>query len=124
MPYVLLPYGRRLVEIVHEHGSAIVSYDIKSKRFLINTLDVEAGYRRQGIGKNMLAYSKDIATKMGAQIVSALIISRESLDAMTAVFGEEAIDIESAGRYELPDTDAPARPDEHTVATLLYRPHS
>jgi hypothetical protein len=47
----------------------------------------------------LLHTAKDHAQDIGAKAIVAAIISRECLDAMESVFGEEAINVETRGDY-------------------------
>jgi GNAT superfamily N-acetyltransferase len=125
--YELRQHSDRLFEIIHEHGSCSFMTDPATGQLDIEWLEVDEGdlthennYRRRGIGKNMLRYTLDVARDIGARTITATIISRESLSAMTRVFGEDSIRVKKLGRYDYTDPGEPQAPHQHTRAFLEY----
>lgn len=94
-----------------------VIFDPNTRWFGIANFDVEKEHRRRGIGKTLLREALNFANDLDARLIHAAIISREYLDAMTQVFGEETINVAELGGYE----DDP-QPNKSTRASLLYYP--
>ncbi len=105
-----------MYDLTYPHGLLQASYDQTPRWFCIANIDVEEDFRRQGIGKLLLRRSVSLAEEVGAQLIYAAIVSRESLDMMTSVFGEEAVKIRQVGSYA-PHAD---NPEDKTGAMLWY----
>ena len=82
-----------------KYGGIDALYNKDTKHYTIANFDVDRSARREGIGKNLLDTSKIHARELGAEIIKAAIISRECLDAMSAIFGEDSIIIDQKGEY-------------------------
>lgn len=110
-------------KLVYEHGYTEIAYFPHTKEFWVKDMNVDEEARRRGVAQNVLRYTKELATNLGALTVRADIISRESLTAFQKVFGdqEEAIRIEKLGRYVDPQPGEPATGLRHTSAYLFYR---
>lgn len=118
--YVVSETEKKDIKIAHAHGSTIISYNSWIGLCEIKQIDVDENYRRRGIAKNMLRYSKEMAKRLGAEAITAQITSRESLDVMTTVFGPDAVRARKVGEYESPDEDEPLALHRSTIATLWY----
>ena len=55
--------------------------------------------RRKGHGQNLLRKSEEHARELGARKIGAVIISRECLEAMTRVFGEDSLTVLQRGEF-------------------------
>lgn len=117
--YTLVPHGR-FMAIHHPHGDLIYSFYPDSGWMNLSALDVDTDFRGNGIAKNMLRYSKDLAEKLGAKLVIGAITSREAYDAVVAIYGPEHVEIAHLGDYMPPGIDYPEFGDDGTNATLLY----
>lgn len=106
-----------LYNIRADHGYIDAMYDEMSSLYRIATLYVSSEARGQGIGKNLLRTSRSHAKDLGAKSIFAVIISRECIDAMEAVFGEEAIKVERRGEYIPPGQN---KSDQQADAMLFY----
>jgi len=82
-----------------DHGSLEATFRPEVGWFGIANLDVDKSHRRQGIGKALLRYAFSEAEELDARLIHAAILSRECLDAMRTVFGEEAIIADEEGTY-------------------------
>ena len=70
-------------------------------RFLICSVDVyRFENRRQGIGRLLVETARDEAQRIGARIIWSVLTSREAVDLMTSVFGQDAVAIERLGEYQ------------------------
>ena len=94
-------------------GTCIANLYRDSNIYTIGYFLVNNGWLRQGYGKELLHRAADHAASLGATAIDASIVSRESLDTMKSVFGEEFIDIESVGPYG-------DKKQKYTRAQLLY----
>ena len=99
-----------IYRISTELGGIDAVYHPKELRYTIANIDVYS-HRRRGVGKELLRVSQSHARELGARVIFAAIISRECLDAMTSVFGEEFIYTSQVGTY------APAGADYGKVPT-------
>jgi GNAT superfamily N-acetyltransferase len=95
-----------IYHITTAFGGLETTYRTNCGWYQLVNLDVDPDHRRQGIGKGLLMTGLEHARKLNATKVIASIISRECLDAMTSVFGEEHIDICKKGDYAEPGTDS------------------
>lgn len=77
---------------------------------------VDPEYRRRGIGKALVTQALRIAENEDAASVAAAIVSRECLDVMRSVFGEDALRVTLEGEYSPPGEDLYG-----TSASLDYR---
>lgn len=111
-----------IVDLAHAHGSARFGYDPESRIFMILDLWVPHEFRRRGIAQNMLRYSKELAVSLGAEVINATIVSRESLVAFEKAFGdqEDAIEVQKLGRFEEPEPGQLEVEERHTEAFLDY----
>ena len=86
-------------ELQVDHGYADVTFETSVGWFGIANLYVEPKFRKGGRAKALLGHAALMAEEFNASLVYASIISRESIDAFVAVFGEEAVSIEKQGQY-------------------------
>lgn len=95
-------------EYIVEHPHGYVSFLLERETGLVEIDDgwVDPDFTRRGIMKNMLRYTTQVAHEIGGRVLSASIVSREGLDAMRSVFGEEHITVNREGNYgDPPDPD-------------------
>lgn len=92
LPVIEFSYG-------HGIGEARAYISPQTSRLNIDTIKVHHRARNQGIGKAILRSIKNLAHETDIHIVTATIISRESIDSMTSVFGEDAVVIRKRGEY-------------------------
>lgn len=83
--------------ITTEHGAIEVIYRENIGQYMIANFDV--GKPRQGIGKELLRASLRHAQELKASYMVAAIISRECLQSMMSIFGEEAVEVYEPGSY-------------------------
>lgn len=80
--------------------------DPEDESIELEDAEVDPDYRNRGILKEMLRHSVVVARELGVSAISGAIVSREALDAVRAVFGEEHVTVTREGEYgELPDYD-------------------
>lgn len=108
--------GSTIYTLSADHGELVGISRHDSGWFCIANLDVDEGYRRQGIGKALLRGCLEIAVEDQAQLVYAAIVSRECLDAMVGVFGADNVSVTATGEYEGSAEHSP------TSAFLRYSP--
>mgnify|MGYP000617873297 CR=1 FL=1 len=107
--------------ITCDHGRLRMYYNPERRHFLINSVVVEPKFRREGRATALLEYSIEYAKELGARTIGAVIVTREILDGMSKVFGEEAITIEQLGIYEHQKPHfLSAEPEHSTLARLDY----
>jgi len=82
-----------------DHGALDASYDQEARRFCISSIFVNKENSRQGIGKALLQASYDKAREIEARVILSVIISRECVEAMEAVFGPSAVRVMERGSY-------------------------
>lgn len=104
-------------------GEAKTYIEPQNNRLHIDSIKVNSRLRNQGIGKAILRSVKELAYETGVDIVTAQITSRESLDSMTSVFGEDSIHIRKRGDYGFVDTGEQLRPIHPASAHLRYHPN-
>ena len=107
-------FGDTLYSFTTE-GGKLISVHRPRGDYQIDRFDVDANKRRHGIGKELLRASYEHAKKLGADVLTAAISSRPSLDAMSSVFGLENIKVRTIENY--PDE---GEIDEATDATRAY----
>lgn len=107
-----------IYHLVTEKGGVEAVYHTDERRYTIANFDVDVKARRRGIGKELLRASQTHARELGAKVVFAVIISRECLDAMRSVFGEESVFVAEEGGY---DSGEGAEPKARTSAVLEVR---
>lgn len=107
-----------LYSIKTEGGNIDATYRNTEQLYTIANFDVHHDHRRRGVGKELLRASQAHARELGAHVLFAAIISRECLDAMITVFGEESVRVGQIGTYALKGKD---KGDEPTSALLIYR---
>lgn len=113
--------GERLFVISSELGYLAGSFDPPTGYFYISDLEVRpVKARGHGVGKKLLEASKEEARRAGAKYMWAIIMSREALDAMTSVFGDESVRVDRVGEYADPTTGEPVPPEKATHASLFY----
>jgi GNAT superfamily N-acetyltransferase len=115
----LLWHSDSLLEILLPHGFLTASFHPAIGPLLITNYQVDANFRKAGIGKNLLRAAHHQAVALGATAVWAHMTSRESVDAITSVFGEAAVSVGALGYYDQ-DRLPPHRRTE-TRAELQYR---
>ena len=86
-----------------EGGEADSIFRSDIRLFTITNIDVLPEHRRQGIGKVILENMKAHARELGAVTIMSAILSRECLDAMVSVFGDEYINVAEEGTYHSPE---------------------
>lgn len=75
-------------------------FNTATEIYRIKYLDVRLAHRGYGIGKELLARSRIHAIELGAiAIDSTLIVSRESYEAMVAVFGDASLSMDEIGGF-------------------------
>lgn len=72
----------------------------QERRFTIYSLDIDESFRCRGIGKGLLRAAWATAEELDARYITALITSRESLQAMRSVFGKENIRVREEGFFQ------------------------
>lgn len=108
------PDGRIVYTITTQHGSLDATFRPNVEWFCVANVDVERAHRRQGIAKLLLQVALEKARQDGAKLVYSAVTSRECLEAMKTVFGEEAISIEREGTYT-----PKGEPERHDTAAYL-----
>jgi|GEM_PF-3590601 len=95
------PFGTRrsIYHLSSEQGAIEATFHPEWQSYMIANFDVHPDYRGQGIGKLLLRASLEHAQELGARHIIAGIISRECLDAMRRVFGDESISVAHVGEY-------------------------
>ena len=88
-----------LYTISTDGGNIDAAYREIGELYTIANFDVLSDRRRRGVGKELLRASQAHARELGAKVIFAAIISRECLDAMNTVFGEESIRVSILGTY-------------------------
>lgn len=86
-------------EFTVDHGSLNAVFDPRSGLFGISNVDVDGNFRRRGLGKAMIQEAYDFAQSIGAGCIYSAITSRECLDAMRSVFGDDVISVSREGTY-------------------------
>lgn len=107
--------GSKLYDLDTNHGHALLSLNTAGW-LCISNIDVEAGYRKQGIGRRLLEKATEIAVTEEAQVIYAALISREAVVLFGNVFGEENLRIHRLGEF----TDELGLGGEHAAASLWY----
>jgi hypothetical protein len=93
------------IENSHHYIESTQGYLKSSHRFCDNTYEIHdyyvyGVYRGQGFGKELLHVALEQAKVLGARAVTASnIITRESVDAISSVFGSDNLTIEVLGEY-------------------------
>jgi len=107
--------GRRIFAITTKHGSLDATFRPEIAWFCIANVDVERRFRGRGTAKMLLEQSIKTAKENEAALMYSAITSRECLDAMTTVFGLEAIKVTEQGTYT-PDGEV----DRHDTSAALW----
>jgi hypothetical protein len=101
--YAFLPAfwnNQRSYDFAFESGTLTSAFRENERLYKISNLEVsDRGERRRGVGKGLLRVALGHAESLEARTVLAIIISRECLDAMEAVFGEDSIEVLDRGGY-------------------------
>ena len=84
--------------LAHQAGMTTVFYP-DSRIYSIFMLLAEPDARKHDLGKRLLHLAWDHALQLEATTMLASIISRECLEAMTSVFGEEHLDVRLKGSF-------------------------
>lgn len=113
-----LRYSR--IDFSHDQGRTRAYFNTDSNLMHIEDVEVDREARSRGIGAAMLRAVRDLSKELGADEVTATIVSRECLQAMRHVFGSESVRVRIEGDFK------PARgpePDgfKRTSALLRYR---
>lgn len=111
-------FSESLFEVTLPHGDLIANYHPSLGTMIITSYDVAANFRNAGIGKNLLRIANYHAEQLGAKAIWAHLTSRESVDAMTSVFGEKAVTVKHLGLYN--QDRLPPHRQTGTDATLEY----
>jgi GNAT superfamily N-acetyltransferase len=74
-------------------------FRFSSRIYTVTNIDVEPEFRRRRIGTTLVETARDHARYIGADAIMAAIVSRECLDVMNRVFGEEHIEVYLLGKY-------------------------
>jgi hypothetical protein len=85
---------------------------------LYHITDIDVSLPRRGIGRRLLRSGQEQATNLGARSIVAAIISRECLESMVMVFGQEHISVEKLGDF-VPEDEVKAFT---RTSALLYVP--
>ena len=108
--------------IVFDHtcddGYLLAHYRPKTDTYAIDDFEVSLGQRRKGVGAQLLKSAKMTAESIGASRVTATIISKECLSAMSRVFGAQNISVRREGEFAPVGRDS--HPDLPTSAHLDY----
>lgn len=86
-----------LVQLDNKLGYLEASFDQVTDIF-----DIEMFYTavpRKGLGKLLLRSALGLAEEAQAELITAYIISRTSLDSMTEVFGADTVTVKNRGEY-------------------------
>ena len=113
LPVIEFSYG-------HGIGEALAYISPQTSRLNIDTIKVHHRARNQGIGKAILRSIKNLAHETDIHIVTATIISRESIDSMTSVFGEDAVVIRKRGEYGFAESGEHLQAIQPASARLRY----
>lgn len=108
--------ARARFSLKNPYGYLISHYTPEDGRYDLIDLEVERRQRGRGIGKLLLREADVHARMLQARVMTASIISRECLDAMTSVYGEEHIQVRDVGQYQPEDET-----DIYTTNATLYR---
>lgn len=104
----------RFFELSTEHGYLDATLHAITGWFGIAGISVEVDYRGRGIAKTLLRQALYVAETQDARLIYAAAISRESIDAMRSVFGDEAVQIDEIGTYT-----PPGEPDRYDASAYL-----
>lgn len=88
--------------------------------FYIEYTRVPADKGRQGIGRTLLRLALQVAAEQQAAKVTAYITSRECLENMRMVFGEESLEVMREGEYQTPELPYVMNRPRTTMAALDY----
>lgn len=95
------------------HGWLETVYRRQIRQYTLANIEVTK--QRESIGKFLMESGLQHARRLKASYVVGLIISRECLDAMTHVFGEENIQVNERGKYA-----SEIHSDKDTTSAMLY----
>lgn len=109
-----VPGGSRTFTLQTDHGQLLATYEPLIGMFSISRVDVEPDSRRRGIAKALLSTALHVAEECEAQEIFASITSRESINAITSVFGEDSVHVMNLGTYA-PET----KPGYHDASAVL-----
>lgn len=104
----------RFFELSTEHGSLDATLHAITGWFGIANVVVDVDYRGRGIAKSLLRQALSVAEAHDARLIYASVISRESIDAMRSVFGDEAVQVDEMGTYTPSD-----EPDRYDASACL-----
>lgn len=93
-------YGYDRVELLTDDAAGWLQADINHQTKEFEILMVMASTPRIGLGKALLRRAAEEAQLMGAQTISACIVSAECLASMTDVFGRAAIHVDERGDFD------------------------
>jgi len=83
-----------------DKGQLTSSIDLNTLEYEIIDYIIYNAYRRQGYGKELFKFGVDHAKSIGAQaIIGVNIVSRESINVIASVIGEDKVTIEKLGDY-------------------------
>ncbi|HRV76383.1 MAG TPA: GNAT family N-acetyltransferase [Candidatus Saccharimonadales bacterium] len=119
---VLDVVDERSVRLRHEHANALLTFSLDGERMSVSSVFVSSVIRRNGIGQAVLQKAREVAVERRIQRITASIISRESLDLFTKVFGEASIKTEHVGLYEMDITEVSGM-EQYTNARLDFILH-
>jgi GNAT superfamily N-acetyltransferase len=98
-----------------DHGMLDGTFSPEARDFCIANVDVDSSSRRQGIAKALVSSAIEEAKDIGALIIYAGLISRESIDLMTSVFGSDVVQVRNEGTYT-PEGE----PDKSDASGVLW----
>ena len=108
--------GSKFFDLVTEHGSADLTLNTAGWLWVSN-IDVDINQRRSGIGRRLLEKTLEVAIEQQARVISATLISRESIVLFGNVFGEENLSIHRLGEF----TDEHGLGGMPASASMWYR---
>ena len=90
-------------EFLHDGGSVIFTRYPGTDVMTLSDLRVPTQKRRKGISKMLAAQGIPLAQEIGAKVIVAGITSRESVQVMRYVFGEDSVRISWLGEFGSPE---------------------
>lgn len=93
-------FGADLYEIISPYGYVDATFRTPPGWLGIANIFVQPEYRQRGHGQELLHHTLNLARELGAKSIFAALISRESVEAFSRVFGDDSISIRALGDYE------------------------
>lgn len=97
-PYTATFDSDKGYQIKTPHGYLDATFDAEARIFNIGYVFVHSK-RGLGFGRQLVTYALQEAIELGAERVTAKLVSREAVDTSRSVFGEEAVRVEFLGQY-------------------------